>query len=236
MILNLALIMLQTYCATFLKFGSMRSGAIWDQPYLFGINDLLNWVEHIKICESIFGRNKNILFLFYFSHFHWIFLTLILHIIFCVFVTNFTWIVIFSLLQRTDLYWTFSAYATKFICFHNLKPYANWFNNKKFHFPCSVILVLLMRKLLSFLLMKNMYFVSWFSLDPKVSCQKLDPKLRATQFIANLRQFSESPRKGLILFSCTWVMGFYVLSKTVLENLSIVNSLSYKIRGGSTLQ
>ena len=125
------------------------------------------------VSQSLEGT-KNILFLFYFSHFHWMFMTLILHIIFYVFVTNFTWIVIFSLLQRTDLYWTFSAYATKFICFHKLKPYANWFNGKKFHFPCSVILVLLMRKLLSFLLMKNMYSVSWFSLDPKVSCQKLE--------------------------------------------------------------
>ena len=45
----------------------------------------------------------------------------------------------------------------------------------------------------------------------------------------------ESPRYGLILFSCTWVLGFYVLSDCTHKNLSIVDSLSYKFIGTITL-
>ena len=39
----------------------------------------------------------------------------------------------------------------------------------------------------------------------------------------------------MILFSCTWVLGFYVLSDCTYKNLSIVDSLSYKIMGAITL-
>ena len=74
-------------CQRFLQFNifiCIKSCAIWDQPYLFGTNDLLNWVELSRYVSQSLKGTKDILFLFYFSHFHLMFLTLILHIIFCV--------------------------------------------------------------------------------------------------------------------------------------------------------